>query len=432
MSGGARRWKAVLWLALVAGGVVWVGWKWWDVHRYRRTMAEVEEEMENGLHGTAARKLISLLARQPDSDEALYLLGTCEMARGRTQSASEAWGRVTPGSSFAARAILGNVQIQMEQGRYADAEQIIKDALDDPRIDRSSLPILLGPIYCQQGRLEETLRLIESRWEALSLAGEGTSEPAINLVRAHIDLQRSAVPIEVVGSALDQAGRLAPEDDRIWLGKANLAIRAGSHDEAARWIDSCLRRHPEDGPVWRARLDWAVATNRVTEAREALKHLPAEVSTPAQLHKLAAWFAARRGDVDSERRALERLIAADPSDFVALDRLAEHAVKNGQPNRAVGLGRERTEIERLMARYQQLHLRHQPSRDAAEMARLAEHLGQQFEARAFLTLAVASDPDRDDIRRDLDRLNQRAHTVEGLGRTLADLLAPELRDHQEL
>jgi enediyne biosynthesis protein E4 len=430
MTGNAGRWRPVLLLALVAGGVLWGGWKLWEVQRHRRAMVEVGEEIANGRHGTAARKLISLLARQPDWDEALYLLGTCEMARGRTQAAFEAWLQVRPGSPLAPQAIQGSVRIEMERGRLAEAEQIIRKALDDPQIDRSSLPILLGLVYCQQGRLEESLRVIESRWEALNQAGEGTSEPAIKLVRAHVDLRRSPVPTEALGSALDQAGQMAPEDDRIWLGKANLAIRAGSYDEAARWIDACLRRRPEDGPVWRDRLDWAVAANRVAEAREALKHLPAEVSTPAQIHKLAAWFAARRGDVQSERRALERVIAADPADFVALDRLAELAVKDGQPDRAAGLRRDRAEIARRIARYQQLQVRHQPSRDAAEMAHLAEQLGQRFEAKAFLTLAVANDPDRDNLRRDLDRLNQRADTNEGPGRTLADLLAPELGEHQ--
>ncbi len=418
-------------LTLVAAAVLWGGWKWWDVRHYRRAMAEIEEEMENGLHGTAARNLTALLARRPNSDEALYLLGTCEMARGRTQSASEAWARVTPDSVFAPRAILGNMQIEMERGSFVKAEQIIKDALDDPRIDRSSLPILLGPIYCQQGRLDETLRLIESRWEALNQVGEGHSEAAINLVRAHIDLRQSVVPIDVVESALDQAGRMAAEDDRIWLGKANLAIRAGSLDAAAKWIDACLRRRPEDGPVWRARLDWAVASKRVAEAREALKHLSAEVSTPAQIHKLVAWFAAQRGDVESERRALERVIAADPGDFVALDRLAELAVKNGKLNRAAELRREKSKTESVIARYQKLHARHQPRRGAAEMARLAEQLGQRFEAKAFLTLAVANDPVRVELRRDLDRLNQRADTTEEPGRTMADLLALELGDNQK-
>jgi enediyne biosynthesis protein E4 len=222
------------------------------------------------------------------------------------------------------------------------------------------------------------------------------------------------------------ASRIAPDDDRIWLGKANLAIRAGSYDEAARWIDACLRLRPEDGPVWRARLDWAVASNRVAQAREALKHLPAEAATPAQIHKLAAWFAARRGDVESERRALERLVATDPADFVAFDRLALLAVKDGQPKRALDLDHKKNEMESLIARYQRLHMRHQPSRDAAEMARLAAQLGQRFEAKAFLTLAVGVDPTRDDLRRDLDRLTERADSIEGPGRILAEVLAPEI------
>ncbi len=125
------------------------------------------------------------------------------------------------------------------------------------------------------------------------------------------------------------------------------------------------------------------------------------------------------------------MIAADPGDFVALDRLAELAVKNGKPDRAAELRREKSKIESVIARYQKLHVRHQPRRGAAEMARLAEQLGQRFEAKAFLTLAVANDPDRVDLRRDLDRLNQRAEIIEGRGRTMADLLALELGDNQK-
>ena len=119
------------------------------------------------------RRCVELLAWRPDSDEAAYLLGECEHARGRTRAAEVAWSRVPPGSSFAPQAILGRMQIEVERGRLAEAERIVSDALEDPRIDGSSLPILLGPIYCQQGRLEETLRLIENRWEALNRTGRG-------------------------------------------------------------------------------------------------------------------------------------------------------------------------------------------------------------------------------------------------------------------
>src|SRR5271157_4794795 len=121
MNVAVQRWRRVLLLALVVAGLLWSGWRWVKVRGYRTAMAEVQEEIENGRYGTAARNLVALLARHPDSDDAHYLLGTCEMARGRTQAAEAAWARVKPGSRFAPSAILGSIQVQMELGRLAEA-----------------------------------------------------------------------------------------------------------------------------------------------------------------------------------------------------------------------------------------------------------------------------------------------------------------------
>ena len=345
MSSEARRWTTMGLTAVAALGLFWGGWKWWENRRYKRAMADITDEIEDGRYGTAGRKLTELLTWKPDSAEALYLLGTCEMARGRPEAAAEAWTRVAPDSRFAPMAILGRMQLAMERGRLAEAEDILTKALADPRIDGSSLPILLGPIYCQQGRLDETLRLIENRWNALNRAGQGATEPAIDLVRAHIDLRLSPVPADVIRAALDHAGQLAPDDDRVWLGKANLAIREGSHDEAARWLDACQRRRPEDPAVWRTRLDWAVATNRVREAEEAWNHLPAGAVAPALVHRMTAWFADRRGDQEARRQALERLVAADPTDFAAICMLVDIAKTEGHADRARELRRQKAETE---------------------------------------------------------------------------------------
>ncbi len=119
----------------------------------------------------------------------------------------------------------------------------------------------------------------------------------------------------------------------------------------------------------------------------------------------------RRGDSESERRALEDLIASDPADFTALDRLADLLVQNSQPARATELRRQKMELERLRARYQKLYQRSQPTRDAAEMGRLAAQLGRWFEAKAFLTIATASESDRDDLQSDLARVNLRAKNI---------------------
>jgi predicted Zn-dependent protease len=404
MSSEARRWTTIGLAAVAALGLFWGGWKWWESRRYKRALADITADVDEGRYGTAGRKLTELLTWKPDSAEALYLLGTCEMARGRAEAAAEAWTRVAPDSRFAPMAILGRMQLAMERGRLAEAEEIVTQALADPRVDGSNLPILLGPIYCQQGRLDETLKLIETRWDALNRAGEGATEPAIDLVRAHVDLRLSPVPIDVIRAALDHAGQLAPDDDRVWLGKANLAIREGSHDEAARWLDACQRRRPEDPAVWRARLDWAVATNRMREAEEAWKHLHAGAVAPALVHRMAAWFAARRGDQEARRQALERLIASDPTDFAAICRLVDIVKAEGQQDRARELRRQRAETETAMERFKHLHARYQPLRDAAELARLALRLGQRFEAQAFLTLACRIDSERADLRRELAQL----------------------------
>jgi hypothetical protein len=84
------------------------------------------------------------------------------------------------------------------------------------------------------------------------------------------------------------------------------------------------------------------------------------------------------------------------------------------------------ELERLDARYQKLYKRNQPSRDAAEMASLAEHLGRWFEAKVYLTVAAAVGSGRENLRGELTRLGRHAANSDEVGRTLAGLLAPEL------
>ncbi len=389
-------------------------------------MAEIKREIQAGRHGHAARKLVVLSAWKPDSDEAAYLLGVCEKARGRAQAAFQAWERVSPGSEFGARAIRGRMELLVERGRLGDAENLIIQATADPRIDGSGLRLFLGPVYSLQGRVEEGERLIETCWDHLNEAGEGSSEMAILLVRLHIQLWREIPPVQEVRSFLDQVARSASEDDRGWLGRAKLATRAGMYDEAARWLDACLGRRPDDIAVWRARLDWAVATRRLGDVRRALGHLPVADSTPAQIQRLTAWLAAIRGDLDSERRALDRLIAVDPADFNTLDRLVAIAQNEGKEDRADELRRKKIEVDQLLARYDKLYKRNQTIRDASEMASLAEQLGQPFEAKVLLTIAIAMEPEHRHLRDQLVRSSQDVSTIQSSAGNLADLIAKEL------
>jgi thioredoxin-like negative regulator of GroEL len=409
---------------LCGAGLISGGWAWWTDRRYKSAMEEIESEVMAGRYAIACRNLGKLLAWKADRNGGIvYLLGSCELARGRNQAAGEAWARVVPGTAFSERAIRGRMRLFHESGQLAAAEQLINDAARDRRNDRTALLVLLVPIYSELGRIDEAEQLIEDRWEHLKALGEGALEPAIKLLRMHIELTWKPIPVETVRTFLDQSARLAPDDDRVWLGRANLEIRTGAYDEAGQLLDACLRQRPEDVPVWRARLSWGIATDRIDVVQQAVTHLPASESTPAQLHRLNAWLASKRGDVKTERRELERLLLADPADRTALDRLAQLAEQDGQPEEAASLRRKHGEIDRFRARYAKLYERKQPIRDAVEMAKLAERLGREFEARGFLTLAIADDPNREDLRHDLEQLRQSPATVAERGQTVPEVLA---------
>jgi hypothetical protein len=165
-----------------------------------------------------------------------------------------------------------------------------------------------------------------------------------------------------------------------------------------------------------------MATGRTAEARDALEHLPVDGESPGQVDRIAAWFAARRGDAESERAALERLIAADPGDADALDRLAELALRDGQAARAVELRSRKAALDPLRSRYRELFLRIQPVRNAMVMSGIAEQLGRAFEAKAFATLAVVAEPDRGDLRARLARIDRRQTAIAAPGQTLAERL----------
>ena len=140
-------------------------------------MEVIESEILAGRYALACRHIDNLLSWCSDSNGGItYLLGSCELARGRSAAASEVW-RVAPGSAFSERAIRGRLRLLQESGQFAAAEQLILDAARDRHNDRTALLVLLVPMFSEIGRDDEAERLIEDRWEHLNALGEGGSSP---------------------------------------------------------------------------------------------------------------------------------------------------------------------------------------------------------------------------------------------------------------
>jgi enediyne biosynthesis protein E4 len=393
---------------LMGAGLIIGGWILWTQLRYKQAILEIEDYIAKGRYSAACRNLEALLERKADVNGwLLYQLGFCELARGHIEATRKAWASIEPGTEFSERAILGRMLLLQNAGKIAEAERLVSEAANDRRNNRTSLMVLLVPIMIDLGRQDEATELIQDRWEDLNALGQGALDPAIKLLLQHVEVTTGEAAIDVLRTSLNEAAKLAPDDDRVWLGRANLAIRTGDMKDAERWLNECEKKRPDDHAVWRARLKWAMATERIDAAERAMTHLPNRAALSAGQHRMSAWLAGHRGDFAKERSELEQLLASDPGDLSALDRLIDLHKKGGQPALAAEVFQKRNTVSELLSRYMMLHGRKQPIRDAEELGRIAAQLGRGFEARGFLTVAVFQEPGRKDLREKLRTFDSR-------------------------
>ena len=378
------------WVSFVCltAGLLALGWGaiWILAERqFQAGLKKARAEIESRQFDTAARRLASLSARRPSDAEAAFLLGVCEYSTGRREEALSAWARVAPESRFAADAAVARaLALVSDFSRFSDAELVLGGALAKFGPRAPQIRYSLNQLYYWQGRIDEMRRLLQETWN--------TSPDQAGDLRDLWMIDSAVVMVEPVQSAVLQATRKAPDDDRVWLASANLALLGGRYPEAARWLDACLGRRPADPVVWRARLRWARAAESIDEARRTLSHLPADQFSRTDLLALRAWFAARLGHVETERAALEQVIELAPGDTQSWERLAALATMAGQSQRATELRRRKAEMDRAKERYFRLLEPGKPISQFTELAGLAKMLGREFEARGWRLLAARQPP----------------------------------------
>ena len=342
--------------------VVWGGWQWVEERRFGQELQHARIDMAAGHYRLARQRFAELAKSRPASSEATYQLGQCEERLEHVDAALTAWSGVAAGSPFYIPASTSRARLLMNTGRLTLAEDLLASLPHGPGTLR------VGPIHELllriEGRSQEARDLIITSWR-------GAPDPGYVLKRLFI-LDGGAFPTDYVKDVLKVSD---PEDDRVWLGQANLAIWSGRFDEAARWLDACEQRRPLDQPVWLTRLSLAVASRDVDGAGRAVKHLRADWFLPFEVLRLRAWFAAFQGDDEAERQSLLALLEVEPGNTAALARLAELALKAGQGSQAESFRVKQAKASDLHDRYTRLFMLDERSLHAEELARLAQRAG---------------------------------------------------------
>ena len=111
---------------------------------------------------------------------------------------------------------------------------------------------------------------------------------------AFICSRTAPLPVDFVRQALKKGD---PDDDRVWLGQANLAIWSGQLP-GSRPLAARLRaqRQTDDQPVWLARLSLAMASGDAAGASPRREHVRSEWFLHAEILRIRAWLAAAHAE----------------------------------------------------------------------------------------------------------------------------------------
>jgi tetratricopeptide (TPR) repeat protein len=386
--------------------------------RYHAELDLAKRDMDQKAFAAAAIRLTAVSDRWPEQGEPDYLLGICHEAEGKVAEALADWGRVPEDARDAADAALRRARLALEHGRFALAEECLNRLVQRPGERLDDVEALLYQLFWLTGRTEDARRLLQTQWTR--------TNREIDILQKLWLLSGTSYPLDGVRETLEKAAGEAPDDDRVWLGLADLAIRTGRFDDAEGWLKRALSKRPRDPVVWRARLNWALAADRIEELARVAPHVPLERVSPSELLAIRARLARRRGDAESEQMLLSALLDDEPGDSVVVERLIDLVSRTGQRERVDELRRQKNQLDQANERYRKLISVPDPSPHFAELARAAESLGLKFESKAWWTLRARQVRDDPDAFAALKRLEtpapEQTSSDETLASPLSDLL----------
>ncbi len=254
------RWSAiVLIVGLISWGAVRAIGEW----RYSVELNRAVVALASGQSQAARDQLSSLAQRWPGRPEVEYRLGLCESILGHSDRAIEAWGRVAPSSELALPAALARGRLALESGRLSVAEESLSRAEIGAGEVADEASQLMDQVVLFEGRGRELPRRFQARQRSVA--------DLPTLLKNHWLFDTEPLPVGPVRDRLEVMGLQAPDDDRVWLGKADVAARLGLFDEADQWLRRCEARRPDDPEVWHVRLDWALASRDLGAAERQLR-----------------------------------------------------------------------------------------------------------------------------------------------------------------
>ncbi len=280
------------------------------------TMLEGALASRRGDHERALALLGDASARAPDDLQVLNALAFAYLARGHLAFAEQSFRRVLASNGHASlRGLLA--RIVLDQGRPADAADVIAELLADPAEVTPVWQTVGGELELQAGRPERAAPLLRAAFAAMPESRRTTEA----LVRLWLDGGLA----DEARETLDRAIETLPEADHLWL--ARLAFEPVGSEGAGAVVERWNVARPDHIPALQVRLGHHVASGDPDAAEAASRVITA----------------LQPGHVPANEFQFNRLLARDPAAAIAF---AEgllpdaHADAQGMLRRWIGLAQD--------------------------------------------------------------------------------------------
>lgn len=231
-----------------------------EAERQHRLAARVEPEhpwtamiegtlaSRRGDHDRALALLSDASARAPGDLQVLNALAFAYLARGHLAFAEQAFRRVLESTGqVQLRGLLARILV--EQGRPADAADLIGELLADPAQVTPVWQTIGGELELRAGRPERALPLLRAAFAVMPESRRTTE--------ALVDLWSSSNAFDEARTTLDQALTTGAGFDHLWL--ARLAFEPFASDAAGAVVERWSGRRAEHVPALQAQLSHQAA-----------------------------------------------------------------------------------------------------------------------------------------------------------------------------
>lgn len=311
--------------------------------------------------------------------EAAFKRGICEQRLGNEVGAEAVWARVPGDSPWSHQAALLRARVWLRGHRFANAEPLLRRALDAPSPFGVEARQTLAHILKIQGRWNEVISLQRN---ALSQSGE-----PISVLRELWRLQAEAYPATEFAAVIATAAKFARDDPRVLLARAHLATQEGRLDEADQLLTEAEALDGADIANCNARLDWAVAASEPTVAASLITSRRVEDLSAERVLRTSAWAFATAGDPQRAVRLLTALGDSGRARAADLHALAESAARTGDKRGAEHWRERKSKADRALTEYHDTLFGPAAADHAGDLAELAATIGWGFESECWRALA---------------------------------------------